>query len=168
MKKTIYLFILIMFSINSFSQEKLLDILPLENGNVVYTEVVKVDSLNKKELYNRVKKWVVLKYKSANDVIQLDDKEDGIIIGKGNFGIKYYSRKPTIEHTLQIETKDGRYKYTISSFIYSDVQNDTFTVDKFPKSWAGKKKLYRTIDEKVKSIIADLKKSMETELKDDW
>jgi hypothetical protein len=157
-----------MFSINSFSQDKLLDILPLENGSVIYTEVVKVDSLNKKELYNRAKKWVVLKYKSANDVIQLDDKEDGIIIGKGNFGIKYYSRRPTINHTLQIETRDGRYKYTISSFIYSDVQKDTFTVEEFPKSWAGKKKLYRTLDEKVNSIIADLKKSMETELKDDW
>ena len=168
MKRIIYLFILIMFSINSFSQEKLLDILPLENGNVVYTEVVKVDSVNKKELYNRAKKWVVLKYKSANDVIQLDNKEDGIIIGKGNFGIRYYSRKPTIEHTLQIESRDGRYKFMISNFIYSDIQNDKFTVKEFPKSWAGKKKLYRTLDEKVKSIIVDLKKSMETKLKDDW
>lgn len=168
MRRIIFLFILIMFSINSFSQEKLLDILPLKNANVVYTEVVKVDSMNKKELYNRAKKWVVLKYKSTNDVIQLDDKEDGIIIGKANFGIRYYSRKPTIAHTLQIETRDGRYKFTISNFIYSDIQNDKFTVEEFPKSWAGKKKLYRTLDEKVKSIIADLKKSMETELKDDW
>ncbi|MGY6648328.1 DUF4468 domain-containing protein [Wenyingzhuangia sp. IMCC45574] len=168
MKRIIYLLILITFSIKSFSQEKLLDILPIENGNVVYTEVIKVENINKKELYNRAKKWVVLKYKSANDVIQLDDKEDGIIIGKGNFGIKYYSRKPTIEHTIQIETKDGRYKYTVSSFIYSDVQNDTFTIEKFPKSWFGKKKLYKTLDEKVNSIIADLKKFMKTELKDDW
>lgn len=168
MKRAIYLLILITFSINSFSQDKLLDILPLENGNVVYTEVVKVDSINKKELYNRAKKWVVLKYKSANDVIQLDEKEDGIIIGKGNFTIKYYKRKPTIEHTLQIETKDGRYKYTVSSFIYSDVQNDRFTVENFPKSWFGEKKLYQALDEKVKSIIADLKKSMEMDLKEDW
>lgn len=168
MKKIIYLFILTMFSTNSFSQEKLLDILPLENGNVVYTEVVKVDSINKKELYNRAKKWFVLNYKSANAVIQLEDKEDGMIIGKGNFRIKYYSRNPTIEHTLQIETRDGRYKYTVSRFIYSDIQNDKFIIEKFPKGWAGKKKLYRTVNEKIKLIITDLKKSMETELKDDW
>ena len=84
MKKIFFLIAIMNLSINSYSQEKLVDILPLVNGEVVYTEVIKVDSLNAKELYNRAKKWIVLNYKSANDVIQLDDKEDGILIGKGN------------------------------------------------------------------------------------
>lgn len=168
MKKVICLFIIIFSSLHTFSQETLIDILPLENGEVIYTDVLEVEGLSKDELYNLAKKWVVLKYKSANHVIQLDDKDNGIIIGKGNFAIDYYSRKPTIEHTLQIETKDGRYKYTISNFIYSDIQNSTFTLENFPKSWAGKKKLYQTLDEKVRSIIDNLKKSMEKDLKDDW
>jgi hypothetical protein len=77
MKNTIYLLLIVFFSNTSFSQEKLLKILPIENGNVVYTEVIKVENVDKKELYNRAKKWIVLKYKSANDVIQLDSKEDG-------------------------------------------------------------------------------------------
>jgi hypothetical protein len=163
-----FIIIILLFSVNSFSQDYLLDILPLDNGNVKYTGVVKVDGVNKKELYSRAKKWVVLSYKSANDVIQLDEKEDGIIIGKGNFGINYYSRNPIIKHTIQIEIKDGRYKYTVSNFIYSDIKDSSFSIEKFPKSWAGKKKLYRTIDENAKSIIADLKTTMETESKDDW
>lgn len=168
MKRIFVLIVLILLSQSIFSQEKLNEILPLENGNVIYTEVVEVQNVDKKELYSRAKKWIVLKYKSANDVIQLDDKEDGTIIGKGNFNIKYYSRNPKIEHTIQIETKDGRFKYSISNFIYSDIRGDTFAIEKFPKSWFGENKLYQALDEKTQTIIADLKKSIETESKDDW
>lgn len=168
MERKSFLVTMFLISITSFCQEKFQESLPLENGKVVYTEVIKIDDLSKSDLYKRAKKWVVLNYKSANDVIQLDDKEDGIIIAKGTFGIRYYTRNPKIEHTLQIETKNGRFKYTISNFIYNDNQGYTFFIENFPKGWAGKKKLYRLIDEEVNKIISNLKQSMNSEEKDDW
>lgn len=168
MKNITSLLFILMFSINVFSQDRLLEILPLENGKVVYTEIVKVDSVNKNKLYSRANKWIISRYKSAKDVIQLADQDEGIIIGKGNFGITYYSRRPLIDNTLQIEVKDGRYKITISNLIYSDIQGESFPVEKFPKSWTGKKKLFRILDEKIKSIMIDLKYYMSTELKNDW
>jgi uncharacterized protein (DUF2344 family) len=162
--------LLILFLLTSvcYSQEKLKEILPIENDMVVYSDVVKVDSVGANGLYNRAKKWIALRYKSANNVIQLDNKEDKILIGKGNFSINYYTRNPVIGHTIQIEAREGRYKYTISNFIYSDVRGDSFAIEKFPNSWAGKKKLYRTIDEKVNTLINDLKKVIATVEKDDW
>src|SRR5690606_4091346 len=160
-------FVLLIFQL-SFSQKQIEDILPSENGNVIYSEVIEVNDINKDELYNRARKWVVLKYQSANNVIQLDDKLEGIIIGKGNFDIIYYSRDPKIRHTIQIETKDGRFKYTISGFVYSDKQGDSFAVEQFPKSWSGKEKLYRAIDEKVRLIIKDLTQGMNNKPEDNW
>ena len=87
-------------------------------------------------------------------------------MGKGNFKINYYTRDSYISHTISILVKDGRFKYIITGFSYSDNQNDKFTIENFPKSWFGKKKLYTKIDEEVKSLIASIKIFMTT--KDDW
>lgn len=77
----------LLLTISSFGQDqKLLDILPMKDGKVVYTGIIQVDSTDKSKLYNKVKKWFVEQYKSAKDVIQLDDKENGEVIGKGYFG----------------------------------------------------------------------------------
>lgn len=155
-------------SLSVFGQEKLLDILPLENGVVTYTAVIHVESADKNTLYTRAKKWFVDTYKSAKDVIQLDDKENGEITGKGNFKISYYTRDPYISHTVSIFVKDGRYKYIITGFSYSDNQNEKFSIVDFPKSWAGKKKLYMKVDEETKAIIASIEKFMKSKPKDDW
>ena len=163
-----HLIIFFLLTSACYSQEKTKEIPPLENGLIVYSDVVKVDSVSATELYNRAKKWIALRYKSANDVIQIDNKEDKILIGKGNFNIKYYTRNPVIGHTIQIETREERYKYTISNFIYSDNKGDSFAIEKFPKGWAGKRKLYRTIDDKINTLISDLKKVIATEVDDDW
>jgi hypothetical protein len=94
-----------------FGQGMLFDILPLKNGVVVYSDVIQISETDKNELYSRAKKWFVISYKSGKDVIQLDDKESGNIIGKGNFGVNYGgARNPIISHTISISVKDGRYK----------------------------------------------------------
>jgi hypothetical protein len=51
-------------------------VFPMANGQIVYTEVVKMDSsTTAAELYQRAKRFFVSAYKSANDVIQLDDEK---------------------------------------------------------------------------------------------
>ncbi len=163
---TTAIFLCIMLS--TYGQEKLLEILPISEGIVTYTSVIQVDGVNKEELYTRAKKWFATTYKSAKDVIQLDDKENGEIIGKGNFNISYYTRNPIINHTISISIKDGKFKYKITDFRYSDNQNETFLVEDFPKSWGGKKKLYETIDIKVKLLIDSLEKSLKSKPDTDW
>jgi hypothetical protein len=167
MKKCLLL-IFLMANLSIYGQEKLLGILPTENGSVIYTGLIKVDSIDKNALYGRAKKWFIDNYKSAKDVIQLDDKENGEITGKGNFKINYYARDARISHTISILVKDGRCKYIITDFSYSDSQNDKFAIENFPKTWAGKKKLYIKVDEEVKSIIVSIEKFMATKPKNDW
>lgn len=131
-----------------------------ETGKIVYEEIVQAENFSKADLYSNALEWFALKYNSAIDVIQFKDENAGKIIGKGLFKIVYYTRNPSIYHTISIYTKDGRYKYVISDLSYNDNQGETFALEDFPKSWAGKKKLYIKVDEEIKLMITDLKNGM--------
>jgi hypothetical protein len=50
---------------------------------ITYTEVVYLDSLtDKQEIFSRAREWFASAYKSSINVIQMDDKEGGKIVGK--------------------------------------------------------------------------------------
>ena len=153
----------------SKGQEKLFDILPLTDGIVTYSEVVQIEEVNKDELYLRAKKWFVTTFNSAKDVIQLDDKENGEIIGKGSFRIPFYSINPVINHTLTILVKDGRFKYVITDLIYNDDQGNKSSIENCTYiTNSAKKKLYPKIDEEINSLIISLKNDMKTKQTDNW
>ena len=106
-----------------------------------YEDVINegVQNVDKVELYNLAMRWVVQTFNSANDVVQLSDKDSGNIIVKGNLssfdlypGVEELTLDPdfkdskwsldiTIPITLDIKTKNGRYKYKIS--IYSRTES---------------------------------------------
>lgn len=95
-----------------------------ETGKIIYTEVVSVDSsLNRGKLYNNAKEWFTKIYKSSKEVIQLDDKEKGIIIGKGIIPVYYQylgtsTQDGYINYTISVIVKDGRFKYEITDFYH--------------------------------------------------
>ncbi len=99
---------------------------PYEYEVKQYSEVVKVDSILKKDqLYSLFMEWVAKNYVSANSVIQYQDKLEGKIIVKGLF--KVYLNAPItnineeagyVSHTLSIQVKDGRFKYVIEDLFY--------------------------------------------------
>jgi hypothetical protein len=91
---------------------------------VVYSEVVQVDSASKNDLYLRCRAWFAKTFLSANNVIQMDDKEAGRIIGraatKSSFVYFLVNFKFTLYYTIAVTIKDGRYKYELSDFIAQD------------------------------------------------
>jgi hypothetical protein len=90
-----------------------------ETGLIEFTGLVKVDSsLTQQILYTKAKEWFANSFKSAKDVIQMDDKVAGIIVGKGNF-----SESKTcgiVNFTMKVQVKDGRYKYWVSNFKHEE------------------------------------------------
>ena len=77
--KRLLMFVLLFFIVGfGYPQE------PLEYSKVIYT-----DSVGKDMIYATIYEWFALNYNSANDVIQMSDKEEGIIIAKGG---KRYSK----------------------------------------------------------------------------
>jgi len=166
-----------------FSQEQL-----------TYTEVIEVESVSQNHLYNRAKLWFATAYNSSNDVLQIDNKEDGELIGKAlvlyeqTFLSGSAQTKGPINYTIKVFVKEGRYKYEISDFIHNPYGNDygnkqsfgVITTDKEYSSpkWGQKKWCNRVwndmkaqIEDNMTLLITDLKEKMiettETK-KDDW
>ncbi len=117
MKKIALTVLFLILNLICFSQET--------SKDLIYTNVVKVDSLTKaSQLFINAKSWFAENYKNSQNVIQFEDKEEGKIIGKGSFkynsNVFVYSNgtKGNISYTITIYVKDGRYKYEISNFIH--------------------------------------------------
>jgi hypothetical protein len=113
--KITLLFFLI--GINAFPQKETLPI-NKETKLIEFSDLVFVDSaLTQNELYLRAKEWMARNFKSAKDVIQMEDKEAGIIIGKGYFSLRE-GKSCKIYFTLKIQVKNNRYKYWFSDFYH--------------------------------------------------
>ena len=102
--------------------------LPTVDNRINFSEVVPVDGASKDELYSRTKLWFADAFKSSSDVLQLDDKSGGILLGKGIIkqeagGNNGFAARPTVvktwRFTIKIQLKDGRYKVDIYDIDYS-------------------------------------------------
>ena len=147
-----------------------------ETGKVIFTEIVELsdNSVPKDILYNRAKEWFVKAFKSSNEVIQLDDKESGKIIGKGNFSINrtMYLTDSRVDFTMTIMVKDGRYKYIVSDFNHvsfkagysgGSLDNEKPDCGNFNMAKKGWNQVKEQTKSTVDNLIADLKTFMETE-----
>lgn len=158
-------------------------ILPLnEFGKVEYTEVVKIDSTTQNLLFSSAQKWFVETFKNAKDVIQVENRENGEIIGKGTFHIQTnrfgYSAigLGVVRFQVQVDVKDGRYKYSFSNFIHVGDKPQIYDCgcldDEKPD--ACSKKIFAEVKEKtdvqIKLLIESLKISMNRNAgkKSDW
>jgi hypothetical protein len=112
--KTINLLLSIVFtSFNAFIQET----------NLSFSKVINTDSIGKDAIYAKVKEWFAINYNSAKDVIQMDDKEAGILTGKGTVeyshgGAGYLCYDGYIDYNIKIQVKDNRLKVELTDFIH--------------------------------------------------
>lgn len=166
MKLTI---LLTMKKIFSFSAIILISFTVLAQKPITYTEVVQVDSVSQDDLYNRARLWFTTTYNSANDVLQMDSREDGQIIGKA---VMAYSSaifmssgttKGNIRYTVKIFVKDGRYKYEITNFIHEPYGSSAgyktdfgliTTAEKCPTPTKGAVKWSNKVWKEMKDVIA--------------
>lgn len=101
-------------SVSAFGQELSMD---STTGKWMYRRMVAVDSMNMWDLYERSRQWMVRAYVSADDVIQYESKEEGKLMGRGNWKVQYSLNNERMEHILIIECRDGRVRYTFTDFV---------------------------------------------------
>jgi hypothetical protein len=100
----------------------------INNDKNGYYEIIEVDSLSKEQIYNRSKEWIALNYKSANDVIQFDTKDQ--IIVKGVFKIPYLTYEYTYNHSLIMYFKENRFKVEmILNSMHSNLSTDFINIE---------------------------------------
>lgn len=150
---------------------------PMVDGMVNYNEVVTVEGVKKDVLYGRAKLWFANAAKSANNVIQLDDKDNGVVLGKATYeaGDELYSH--TWSFTTKIQLRDEKYKvefydiqrkriYRLSASAIPTVQDLTTVFNhpnRFKKDGSLKedfKKLASEADLVFNGFLANVKKAM--------
>ncbi len=130
MKNILLCFVLLPCLVFAQSREKLDTVNPIYNeffpvvdGMITFSEVVKVDSLSKNDIFLRANDWIVRTFNSAKDVVQFTDKDAGKIVCKTVTGATVGKgwNKVTIDpvfYLITIEARPGRYKITASDFIH--------------------------------------------------
>ena len=113
MKKCLFL-MLMMISMSVMGQET-----PLQCDTVIQAQGKSVS-----EIYTTVKSWVATTFNSAQDVIQMDDPDNGILICKGNFsydapgGVMSGVLDGWVHFTLQVQVRESRYRITMGQFAH--------------------------------------------------
>lgn len=188
--------VFLLISVNTYSQDySLTELLPRDkNDKIYFSEVVTTDGLSKDVLYQNSRVFFADVFKSSNNVIQLDDKEKGILIGKG-FSNVYakasvrdgiyiildYTATVQMWFSIKIQFKDGRYKYEIYDvyFIgnseYAD-NNKSYSGEYiFNKNRLAKKsstenllKCKSAVENEIKTIISSLKTSLRVSKTDEF
>ncbi|MCK0199126.1 DUF4468 domain-containing protein [Ornithobacterium rhinotracheale] len=176
MKKVLLLLFLCLFAMTKAQEAK-----PLG-----FTKVVEVPGVSKENLYNRAKLWVSDNFKKAEYVVDVDDKENGLIICKSNYLFESKSitggdtARGRVTFTLKMFFKDGKYKYEITDFVHSNKDFGLLTESdeparkkSFGKGWYQKiwKEIKTDAKIKIAIITTDLEKGMKKQSeieKDNW
>ena len=148
---------------------------------ISYSDVVNIDSVSKSELFKRGLVWTAEAFRSSNDVIQVKDKEAGMILGKGTFDYpgkdKFYNG--VVRFTFKLQFKDGRYKYDFYDFTHESVNfNIGLVTDAEAAQWKifGSTKKYRDrewnflkgeVKSNVGSMLITLQEQLSNSVKED-
>jgi len=187
MKKILLILFLIPMFIYGQNHSDIFEILPIKNNDVVYTSVVKTDSIYTKDvIYNAAKKWYAdlsKNFLESESNLKLDNREDHTITIQLKVYIPDYENPFYIStystQLINLQIKDGRYKYTIDGIFIE------YALREFPDMESGlpvksfldiksnrleyNKQLLSFVDKKIKDIITSLEKSiLDYKQDDNW
>jgi len=94
---------------------------PVAEADRTFERVVEAPNHTKDQIYTSTKIWIAENFKSAKSVIELDSKEDGIIIGNGIIqypcsGIDCLAKSDwKVPFTMRVDMKDQKFKISFSN-----------------------------------------------------
>lgn len=122
--KRILICVLLIWSLGGYGQR--LNVLPKdENGKVHFAKTIEVSNLSQEQIYSKSKVFFSTNFNTVKDVIELDDKENGIIIGRAytiiNIQYDKYTRPIPLTFLIKIESKKNICKVDIYNLIYNEL-----------------------------------------------
>ncbi len=154
--------------------------------NLTFTKVIQTDSISSTDLFIKVNDWFATVYNTANKVIQMADKDAGIIIGNGafiysygKFGFSCYDG--FIEYTIKVYVKDNRFKVEMTNFNHTvDINHgcplglittaEVYTTTGISKNYHNK--VWNDIKVKAEAYSNEIFKALENNIKEsgqsDW
>lgn len=95
-----------------------------DNKNVTITKIIEIEGVKKEDIYLRVLSFFTYNYGNGESVIQIQDKEKGLIIGKGVYdnvhvGISLVSTEIDLSHIIRVDVKEGKARIFITLSEYN-------------------------------------------------
>lgn len=115
MKRIAFVSLMLVLCAGMFAQE------PLS-----FSKVIQTDSVPKDQIYFGVKEWVGTAFKSAKAVIEMDDKDAGLIIvrpaEKYNMkGLQYLGFEGYLRYAVKIQIREGRFRVELTNFTHENL-----------------------------------------------
>lgn len=124
-----------------------------DTGKYTRKGIVEIDSISKDRLFSGAVEWIALNYRSAKDVVQFSSKEDGKLICKATFLVTIFMQEAWIHHTMILEFKDNKFRYTFTDFVCYTVLSGN---EPFDEPMMGRKKTMAITEEKVELTVLSL------------
>ena len=120
--------------------------IPTKDAETIYVDTIfKIDSVGKSELYTRSKIWISNYFKSSKAVVDLDDKENGMLICKGFQEITIHSVigveiTTRCYFTIRISSKANKGRLEIYDVYYKNYEHYAGgslipETETFPTTW---------------------------------
>lgn len=87
-------------------------------NKVTFAKIVEAPEVSSKDLLENAKKFLATKNTNTNPyTIKYENMEEGALIEEGTFTLPAERKKYMVTFTISINTKSGKYKYSITNFI---------------------------------------------------
>ncbi len=167
-------FIIILLLCGCATTQRLRTYAPLEM-------ISQIPGLNKNQIYDQSKVFIAENFRSAKAVIDLDNKEQGTLIGNGNIGYPCGNsftcgalRNWRVHFKMRIDVKDEKVRISFSDLrtVYPPSPGQRYPVY-VPPSEGGDYPLYDDEYEQVKPALIEIANNLVASLthakkKDDW
>jgi len=93
----------------------------LEEEVVSFQRVVEAPGHSRDEIYSGTRIWIAENFKSSKAVIELDSKEEGLLIGNGRMDYPcegfdcFGAGGQTVSFTMRVDMQDDRFRLTFSN-----------------------------------------------------
>ena len=137
MKKTLTIIFLTFFRLSTaIAQNFHFSDIPQKDGTIFYEKIVELDSsFTQNILYQNAKLLFVKCFRDSKAVLQLEDKENGKIVGKGTgiceFRYALVKYKMRWLFTLDITVKNGKYRVQLYDFSEHEIYTPQIGVSGF-------------------------------------
>lgn len=158
-----------------YRYDSLAIVLPLNaEKRVEYIGIIDIPDTKKDLLFGIMKVWFEDAYNSSKEVIKLEDKETGTLVGTGiskmvQKGLFGYKGIINMWHTVKIQIKDNKIRYTISEFKHGDLKipiEDLYNENGQLKKEYKKFEYGKGIPDLVDGLVASMKESIAKYKKD--
>jgi len=109
-----------------------------ETGLISFVYVFQSENSSKDGLYNKAQDWFTQKYNAVDQVLWINDKENGELIGKPFTDIMILEagmgELQKMYYTIKIYLKEGRYKCVITDIQYQSYPNE---FEPYPERFAA-------------------------------